>query len=100
TALFRSSSVGVVCDRVDADFADITFITDDLAFLDVLLGSTAYLRNAHHLAVADNVERRLMDAHLQVHPRDERFYVIFAANRTILSNALDVRSEEHTSELQ
>lgn len=92
--MFGRSPVGVVFDRLDADFADITFITDDLAFLDVLLGSTAYLRNAHHLAVADNVERRLMDAHLQVHPRDERFYVIFAANRTILSNALDVNYDD------
>lgn len=93
-SMYGRSGVGVVFDLLEADWADITFITDDLHFLDTLVGSTAYLHNAHHRVIADNVERKLLDAHLQVHPRNDRFHVIFAADRRVLSNALDVNYDD------
>src|SRR5690606_32101344 len=50
--------------------------------------------NSYHIVIADNVERKLFDADLQIFPRDDRFYLKFAADREILTNALDVNYDD------
>src|SRR5690606_14271047 len=61
-----ASPVGVVFDLLEADQADIIIDADDVHFLDTLIGSSARFGNSYHIVIADNVERKLFDADLQI----------------------------------
>lgn len=81
------SDVGVVFDQLDADWASIDVDADVLRFLDVFVGTRAVFESAHHRVVADNVNRRLFESHLQIYPRGKRFYLLLSADREIMTDA-------------
>lgn len=88
------SEAGMIFDLLEADVARINVQTDRLAFLDTLIGTRAEFRNNYYLAVAENVEKRLIPSHLQLYPRDLPFYLIFNADREMLTDAMTVNYDD------
>ncbi len=89
--LHAQSDVGIIFDRLESDYALIAADADDLQFLHTVIGSVGRFNNSHHTARVDNVNKELFDVDLQLYAPDRQvFYLIFAADRMMMTDAYDV----------
>ncbi len=88
------SHVGMLFDSLQADNAWIDADTENLAITMAFVGSRAVIRNRYHAVVADNINKQLFPADIQLYPENKPFYLIMGSDRRILSDAWVVNYDD------
>ncbi|MDI9420620.1 MAG: hypothetical protein QM451_00090 [Bacillota bacterium] len=90
------SPIGVIFTKLYAADMTIHADTDELMFLDVLVGNKATFSNRYHTVVADNVEKRLYEnVALQLLPEDRPFSLRLGTDREIWTTAYAVNYNDY-----
>jgi ribosomal protein L18 len=88
------SGVGMVFDRLESDQALIDVDTENLGITWAFIGTRAHVRNRYHSVVADNVNKQLFSADVQLYPENKPFYLILGAERLMMTNAWVVNYDD------